>query len=243
VSLKIEGLSKNFGAREVLANLQLEIPSGTFTTLVGPSGCGKTTALRLMAGLEKPSSGSLKYDANENDHIGFVFQESQLLPWRSVAENILLPLELQKSSLSESEKHGRVQTVLKKVKLEHAGRLYPHELSGGMKMRVSVARALISNPSWLFMDEPFAALDEPTRFEMQDLIKQLWIQEKLSVVFVTHSLFEAAYLSQRIIMFGPNLGAITADQTLKITSTMGEDLRTSQELNSLVKELSQRIRA
>ncbi|MNK96846.1 Aliphatic sulfonates import ATP-binding protein SsuB [compost metagenome] len=243
MSLKIEGLSKKFGDHEVIASLQLEIPSGSFTALVGPSGCGKSTLLRLMAGLEKPSSGSLKYDTNENDHIGFVFQESQLLPWRSVAENILLPLELQNSSLSESEKHGRVQTVLKKVKLEHAGRMYPHELSGGMKMRVSVARALISNPSWLFMDEPFGALDEPTRFEMQDLIKQLWMQENLSVVFVTHSLFEAAFLSERIIMFGPKLGKITADQTLKITSTMGEDLRTSQELNNLVKDLSQRIRA
>lgn len=243
MSLKIEGLSKNFGAREVIANLQLEIPTGSFTALVGPSGCGKSTLLRLMAGLEKPTSGSLKYDPHENDHIGFVFQESQLLPWRSVAENILLPLELQNSDLSESEKQSRVQTVLKKVKLDHASRLYPHELSGGMKMRVSVARALISNPNWLFMDEPFAALDEPTRFEMQDLLKQLWIQEKLSVVFVTHSLFEAAYLAERIIMFGPNSGTITADQTLKITSTTGEDIRTSQELNTLVKELSQRIRA
>lgn len=243
MSLKIEGLSKNFGDRKVLANLQLEIPTGSFTALVGPSGCGKSTLLRLMAGLEKPSSGSLKYDSHENDHIGFVFQESQLLPWRTVSENILLPLELQNSDLSESEKQSRVQNVLKKVKLDHASRLYPHELSGGMKMRVSVGRALISNPSWLFMDEPFAALDEPTRFEMQDLLKQLWIQEKLSVVFVTHSLFEAAYLAERIIMFGPTAGKITVDQTLKISSSLGEDLRTSQELNSLVKELSQRIRA
>lgn len=243
MSLQIAGLNKSFGDREVIANLDLIIPSGSFTSLVGPSGCGKSTILRLMAGLEKPNSGSLEFDSEENKNIGFVFQEAQLLPWRSVTENILLPLELQKSNLSESEKQSRVQEVLKKVKLEGSGKLFPHEISGGMKMRVSVARALISNPRWLFMDEPFSALDEPTRFEMQDLIKHLWKQENLSVVFVTHSLFEAAFLSERIIMFGAKGGKITADQTLRITSANGKDLRTSAELNDLIKGLSERIRA
>lgn len=243
MSLKIEGLSKSFGNREVIANLELIIPSGSFTSLVGPSGCGKSTILRLMAGLEQPSSGSIEFDQNENQSIGFVFQEPQLLPWRSVTENILLPLELQKKSLTDSEKQAHVEDVLKKVKLEGAGKLFPHELSGGMKMRVSVARALISNPRWLFMDEPFSALDEPTRFEMQDLIKHLWKQENLSVVFVTHSLFEAAFLSERIIMFGAKSGKITADQSLRITSSTNQDLRTSPELNSFVKDLSERIRA
>lgn len=243
MSLKIEGLSKSFGNREVIANLELIIPTGSFTSLVGPSGCGKSTILKLMVGLEKPTSGSLEFEQNETQNIGFVFQESQLLPWRSVAENILLPLELQKNSLNESKNLARVHEVLKKVKLEGSEKLFPHELSGGMKMRVSVARALISNPRWLFMDEPFSALDEPTRFEMQDLLKQLWKQENLSVVFVTHSLFEAAFLSERIIMFGSNSGKITADQTVRISSTNNEALRTSPELNTFVKALSERIRA
>ena len=243
MSLTITGLTKKFTERDVIANLQLEIPTGSFVSLVGPSGCGKSTLLRLMAGLEKPSSGTLNFAENENQHIGFVFQEPELLPWKTVLENVLLPLELQKTPLALSEKQKLAQAVLHKVKLAGTDSLYPHQLSGGMKMRVSVARALISNPRWLFMDEPFAALDEPTRFEMQDLLKQLWIQEKLSIVFVTHSLSEAAYLSQRIIMFEAVGGKIRKDETLSLPSSKNEDLRTSQELNALVKDLSQRMRA
>ncbi|MFS4459944.1 ABC transporter ATP-binding protein [Bdellovibrio sp. HCB2-146] len=243
MSLKIEGLTKKYGDREVLKNFSLEIPSGSFTAVVGPSGCGKSTLLRLMAGLETLTSGKLSYDSNENQDLGFVFQDAQLLTWRTVSENILLPLELKKVSLSKEAAQSKVQDVLKKVKLENVADLFPHHLSGGMKMRVSLARALISNPKWLFMDEPFAALDELTRFDMQDLLKDLWLKEKITVVFVTHALTEAAYLSERIVMLSGKNGSISGDEKPPKTNLNGEDFRASTELNQFVKTLSERLRA
>ena len=241
--MKITGLTKKFGDREVLKKISLEIPSGSFTAVVGPSGCGKSTLLRLMAGLETPTSGTLSYDSNENRDLGFVFQDAQLLTWRTVSKNILLPLELKKISLSKDDAQKKVEDVLKKVKLENVAELYPHQLSGGMKMRVSLARALISNPKWLLMDEPFAALDEITRFDMQDLLKDLWLKEKITVVFVTHALTEAAYLSERIVMLSGKGGSISGDEKPPRTELTGQDFRVSTELNQFVKTLSERLRA
>ncbi len=247
MAIRLDGLGKSFGNKLVLDNLNLEIPRGAFVSLVGPSGCGKSTVLRLIAGLEMPTQGHIHLEDLEKNHFGFIFQEPQLLPWRTVRENIALPFELQKSintaTNQKLDTHHLVEDVLKKVKLQDSGELFPHQLSGGMKMRASLARALVQKPHLLLMDEPFAALDEPTRFEMQDQLKELWLNEKLTIVFVTHSLFEATYVSQRVLMMKGVAGEIALDEALHFSNLSGEKLRTSAELNLKVKEISERLRA
>lgn len=237
VGINIENVSKVFPKRSVIQNLNLSIQAGSFVSIVGPSGCGKSTLLRLIAGLEHPSAGRLTISPQTSNPIGFVFQEPTLLPWLNVAENIALPLKLSKKKSDQM-----VNEALEKVKLQNSSSLFPHELSGGMKMRASLARALVHKPKLLLMDEPFAALDENTRFEMQDQLLDLWKQEDLTVIFVTHSLFEAVFLSQRIIMLKGEGAKIALDRDLQLPMDRTDELRTSESLNSIVRDISARLK-
>ncbi|MGE5085723.1 MAG: ABC transporter ATP-binding protein [Bacillota bacterium] len=237
----LKNINKSFGLKEVLHNLDLQIEKGSFTALVGPSGCGKSTVLRLIAGLEAPTNGLVEIDETHAQKFGFVFQDANLLPWKTVAENVALPFELSPllQGTSKAEIHQRVLEVLSKVKMSESKDLFPHQLSGGMKMRVSLARALVGKPQLLLMDEPFAALDEFTRNEMQIQLRDLWQLEKVTVVFVTHSLLESAFLADRVILLKGPGGQIALDKKLNLPLKRDERLRTSAEFNQIVKEISE----
>ncbi|MFM6928445.1 MAG: ABC transporter ATP-binding protein [Bdellovibrio sp.] len=241
LGVHLENLKKSFDAKEVIHNLNLQIEQGSFTSLVGPSGCGKSTVLRLIAGLENPTSGLIEIDEAHAQNFGFVFQDANLLPWKTVAENVALPFELSPllQHISQAESERRVLNVLGKVKMKESKDLFPHQLSGGMKMRVSLARALVGKPQLLLMDEPFAALDEFTRNEMQIQLRDLWQQEKITVIFVTHSLLESVFLADRVVLMkGPD-GRIALDKKLNLPLKRDDSLRTSQEFNQIVKEISE----
>ena len=183
-----------------LQNITASFPAGSFNALVGPSGCGKSSLLRVLAGLQAPTQGDMS--AVTQSDIGFVFQEPTLLAWRNVYDNVALPLKIanRKSRLSAQEIDVRVSEALTLVGLEARAKALPSELSGGMKMRVSLARALAKRPPILLMDEPFAALDELTRFRLDDDLRAIWQQQKPTILFVTHSVTEAAYLAQRALV-------------------------------------------
>ena len=196
-----------------LARLDLDVRSGEFVSLLGPSGCGKSTALRIVAGLSEPTSGTVEWLEAEAARaagprrIGFVFQEPTLMPWATVAANVRLPLKL---AGLEPSAQARVDAALARVGLSGFAQSYPRELSGGMKMRTSIARALVTEPTLLLMDEPFAALDEITRFRLNNDLLALWQSLGKTVVFVTHSVFESVYLSQRVIVMTSRPGRIDA---------------------------------
>lgn len=234
-ALFIENLNQTFpNNRKVLEDISLKIEAGSFVSLLGPSGCGKSTLLRLIAGLDLATSGKIEFSETRPSK-SFVFQEAQLLDWRTVSENIALPFELTPNHFSAAEISQRVQEALKQVRLSDAENLFPHQLSGGMKMRVSLARALVTRPQVLLLDEPFSALDEDTRFAMQDLLLDIWQKEKMTVLFVTHSLSEAVYLSQRVIRWSKGAKTIF-DQNIMFTQR-GSDLRTSDQFNKVISDL------
>jgi NitT/TauT family transport system ATP-binding protein len=229
------GVGKRFPNGVVaLDGLDLTIRQGEFLTLLGPSGCGKSTALRLLAGLAEPTQGEIARHGDDAREIGFVFQEPTLLPWATVAGNVRLPLRLKNIAGKES----RVEDALALVGLEEFRDAYPRELSGGMKMRVSIARALVTRPQLLLMDEPFAALDEITRFKLNDDLLALWRRLDCTVVFVTHSVFESVYLSTRILMFTPRPGRIAAEFTIDAPEPRTEHFRTSPEYGAQCREVS-----
>ena len=194
-----------------LSDINVQFARGSFTALVGPSGCGKSSLLRLLAGLEQPTIGSVS-DLAQSD-IGFVFQEPTLLAWRSVADNITLPLKIEGHDQTEID--TRLAEALQLVGLTEFADALPRQLSGGMKMRVSLARALAKHPPVLLMDEPFAALDELTRFRLDDDLRAIWQQQNCTIVFVTHSVTEAAYLAERVLVMqdGYLKTEIAIDQT------------------------------
>lgn len=198
--LVLDAVDKAFPGGEVaVEGLNARIATGEFVSLVGPSGCGKSTALRLIAGLAAPSAGAIHWaDPPAAGDIGFVFQEPTLLPWSRVWENVYLPLRLRGEPRTAVRE--RVDEALELVGLADRSQAYPRELSGGMKMRVSIARALVTRPRLLLMDEPFAALDEITRFRLNDDLLRLWEQQAWTVLFVTHSVYESVYLSQRVLV-------------------------------------------
>ena len=203
-------VSKRFSSgAAVIHDLSFEIPSGEFVSIIGPSGCGKSTLLRLVAGLTSASEGQLSIDgktpANARTDIGFIFQDATLLPWRTVQQNVALGLELKGDSKAIIADQVRQQLAL--VGLENVAAHYPRQLSGGMKMRVSIARALAVKPRLLLLDEPFAALDEGTRDRMNDELLRLRELYRWTVLFVTHSVPEAVYLADRILLLAPNPGA------------------------------------
>src|SRR5258705_7030044 len=214
LAVSLRGVTKVYdNGVMALGPLDLDVRRGEFVSLLGPSGCGKSTALRLIAGLSAPTSGTVGIsrpaDRSHPGHsIGFVFQEPTLMPWTSVRENVRLPLKLAHAPAAEA--NARVSDALAQVGLAEFADAHPRELSGGMKMRVSLARALITNPDILLMDEPFAALAEITRVRLNNDLLELWRKLHMTIVFVTHSVFESAYLSQRVIAMSQLPGRINA---------------------------------
>ena len=222
---------------EALRNVSLTLNSGDFVALLGPSGCGKSTLLRLIAGLDQPDGGDL-HRAVAPTEIGYVFQDATLLPWASAADNVWLPLRLR--GISRAEAAPRIHEALAQVGLTGFAEAQPHELSGGMRMRVSVARALVGRPRLLLMDEPFAALDEFTRHGLQDDLLALWRQLGCTVVFVTHSLYEAAFLARRIVLMSARPGRIARELTS--TVTQGPEARLSPDYAALVADITRALR-
>jgi len=233
LAVSLRGVTKIYGSGVMaLGPLDLDVSRGEFVSLLGPSGCGKSTALRLIAGLNAPTSGTVRVShrpdqARTGHSIGFVFQEPTLMPWASVRENVRLPLKLARIPVAEAS--ARVGEALTQVGLAEFADAYPRELSGGMKMRVSLARALVTNPDILLMDEPFAALDEITRFRLNNDLLALWRNLRKTVIFVTHSVFESVYLSQRVIVMTARPGRIGAEFRIDAAEPRGEDFRTSAD--------------
>lgn len=221
----------------VIESMDLSIDGGEFIAILGPSGCGKSTLLRLIAHLDEPTSGSIATDpVGDRFQTAFVFQDPCLLPWRTVLENAALPLELR--GVSKSERHKQAQSALEQVGLAEAESRYPAQLSGGMKMRVSLARALVTEPRLLLLDEPFAALDEITRFHLDVQLRELWRKRGMTVVFVTHSISEAAFLANRAVVLGRRGGGIKLDHKLELPEERSNELRgdprIGQEMRTLL---------
>ena len=207
--VSLHGVSKTFDSgTQAIAVLDLEVREGEFLSLVGPSGCGKSTALRIIADLIAPTTGGVAWPGGKPE-IGFVFQEPTLMPWRTVFGNAQLPLQLK--GIARAEAEARSRSALARVGLGDFEKAYPRELSGGMKMRVSIARAIAAKPKLLLMDEPFAALDELTRQSLNDDLLKLAREDGITVIFVTHSVYESAYLSDRVVVMTPRPGRVTAD--------------------------------
>jgi NitT/TauT family transport system ATP-binding protein len=205
--VRLERVGKSFPNGVVaLDGLDLDVRAGEFLSLLGPSGCGKSTALRMIAGLSRPSSGSLRWSGAARPELGFVFQEPTLTPWSTVWRNVWLPLRLRGVSRAAAAKP--VAEALALVGLSGFEKAYPRELSGGMKMRVSIARALVARPEVLLMDEPFAALDEITRLKLNNDILTLREELGATVVFVTHSVYESVFMSSRIAVFSARPGRV-----------------------------------
>ena len=219
-----------------LERLNLSVGHGDFISLLGPSGCGKSTALRLIAGLSVPTRGTLDWQVTGRSSIGFVFQEPTLLPWASVFDNVWLPLRLK--GLSRKAAEGRIRDVLDRVHLNGFEGAVPRELSGGMKMRVSIARALVTRPSVLLMDEPFASLDEITRFKLNAELLELREDRRLTVLFVTHSVFESAFLSSRIVVMAARPGRVHSEVAVEEPYPRGEGFRASPAYAALCLRVS-----
>lgn len=237
--LTLNRLSKSFeNGVKALNDVSLKIQRGEFCSILGPSGCGKSTLLRLIAGLENPSSGSITFDdQNQKPKIGFVFQEPHLLPWRSLFENIAIPLEIDRTP--PEVLRDRVQSILSVVGLSDFAGSYPHQLSGGMKMRASVARALVDEPELLLLDEPFAALDEFTRQKLDEDLRDLWTRKKMTVLFVTHSISEAAFLSNRAIVLSKRPASVLADYQIQLSAPRTASLKLTEIFLKEVKNLTE----
>ena len=225
--VSLRNVGKTFDSGTVaLDGLTLNVRDGEFVSLLGPSGCGKSTALRIVAGLSAPSAGAVQWPSGEGK-IGFVFQEPTLMPWADVAANVQLPLKL--AHTDETQARAAARQALEHVGLADFAQSYPRELSGGMKMRASIARALVTEPHVLLMDEPFAALDEITRFKLNNDLLTLWQTLRRTVIFVTHSVFESVYLSQRIVVMTPRPGRVFADIAIPAPYPRDERFRTSAD--------------
>lgn len=222
-----------------LQDMNLTINEGEFISLVGPSGCGKSTALRLIAGLGKQNSGTINLGNHQQPELAFVFQEAALMPWATVLENVRLPLKL--AGMSPHKSRAAVQAALNLVGLAGFEHNYPRELSGGMKMRVSIARALVTQPSIMLMDEPFGALDEMTRSKLNSDLLTLWQQKRWTLVFVTHNIYEAVYLSNRVIVMASRPGRVIADLTIEVPYPRSAEFRTSRLFNEYCREVSARL--
>ena len=240
--VSLTGLARSFPrSGEALAPLSLDIAAGEFVSVVGPSGCGKSTLLRLVAGLLPPSAGSLRLDLPPGARglVGFVFQDATLLPWATVERNVALPLRV--LGLPRQEAAPRVAEALELVGLADFARAWPRELSGGMRMRVSLARALAQKPRLLLLDEPFAALDEITRFRLNDDLLRLWRHEGWTVVFVTHSVFESVYLSQRVLVMTPRPGRLAGEFRPGLPAERGAALRADPAYVDACRAVSERL--
>jgi NitT/TauT family transport system ATP-binding protein len=242
LAVSLRGVTKVYDSGvAALGPIDLDVRKGEFVSLLGPSGCGKSTALRLIAGLNAPTSGTVRVSrpavgAGGRHSVGFVFQEPTLMPWTSVRENVRLPLKLAHAPAGQA--NARIDEALAQMGLAEFADAYPRELSGGMKMRVSLARALVTDPDILLMDEPFAALDEITRFRLNNDLLALWRNLRKTVVFVTHSVFESVYLSQRVIVMTSRPGRIAAEIGIETAEPRAEDFRTSVDYAGYCRKVS-----
>ncbi len=236
--VSLRGVSKTYATGvQALDRFDIDIRAGEFVAILGPSGCGKSTALRIVAGLSAASSGTVEWPSGEGQ-IGFVFQDPTLMPWANVAANVALPLKL-----AGRDEPKAIADSLQRVGLREFASAYPRELSGGMKMRVSIARALVTQPDLLLMDEPFAALDEITRFKLNNDLLTLWQELNRTVVFVTHSVFESVYLSQRIVVMTPRPGRVFTDIEIPVAYPRDESFRTSAEYAGFCWQVGKALRA
>lgn len=239
----IEGADKVFAdGTRALAPVDLTIGPGEFVSLLGPSGCGKSTLLKMVANLLQPSEGRIAWWGDSFDKVGgkgrnlvFVFQDATLMPWSRVRGNVRLPLDLE--GMNRREADSRVDEALELVGLSRFDRHYPRQLSGGMQMRVSIARALVTEPNLLLMDEPFGALDEITRNRLDQDLLDLWWKRKLTVVFVTHSIYEAVFLSTRVVVMSAQPGRILRDIAIDAPYPRDENFRVSDEFTAYAREL------
>ena len=238
--ITLSRVSKTFdNGTEAFGPLDLAVREGELVSLVGPSGCGKSTALRVIAGLLRPSAGEVTFPGARPE-IGFVFQEPTLMPWATARGNARLALELK--GVARAEADARAGEALARVGLESFADAFPRELSGGMKMRVSLARALAAKPKLLLMDEPFAALDEPTRQSLNDDLLKLWREDGLTVIFVTHSVYESTYLSTRVVVMTPRPGRIAAEIPLAFPAARNEGFRLTPAFSQAAAKVSDALR-
>ena len=234
-AIEVQGAEQVYpNGTRALQPVNLSVAAGEFVTLLGPSGCGKSTLLRMMAGLLLPTRGGIVVQGKS---LSFVFQEPTLMPWASVQTNVRLPLDLAHQPRPEADQ--RVSRALELVGLQKAVKQRPRELSGGMQMRVSIARGLVTDPGTLLMDEPFGALDEITRQGLDDELLKLWQAQGLTVVFVTHSISEAVYLSQRVVVMAANPGRIVDEISISAPCPRGDDWRGSPAFHTLERHLRQ----
>ncbi len=243
--VRIASLQKRYGKGAViLEDLNLDVSRGEFVTLIGPSGCGKSTLLKLIASLSPVTAGTLTVDGKSpqaaRKEMAFIFQEATLLPWRTVTRNIELPLEM--LHVEDPERTETCARMRKLVGLDHVPDHYPRQLSGGMKMRVSIARALSLAPEILLLDEPFGALDEMTRDRLNEQLLEIRAQQKFTAFFVTHSVAEAVFLSTRIIVLAANPGRIHRDITVPLAYPRSAATRESPEFLRCVAEVSRVLR-
>lgn len=241
--LQIDGVGKTFdGHTSVLCDIDLRIAPGDFIALIGPSGCGKSTLLKLVAGLIEPSSGQLTFARQEppvRDRLAYVFQDATLLPWLSVLDNVALALKI--AGIERSERLQRARQCIDLVGLSHAADQYPRQLSGGMRMRVSIARALTVEPALLLLDEPFGALDEMTRNTLNEELLRIREQSGWTAMFVTHSVVEAVFLASRVVVLAPSPGRVDAVLDIPLPYPRTPETRESQAFGSLVLEVTRAL--
>jgi NitT/TauT family transport system ATP-binding protein len=243
--IEFDGISKRYGNNPpVLANIQISILKGEFVSFIGPSGCGKSTLLKLISGLTCPTDGTVRVDGltplKARETISYIFQDATLLPWRTVHQNVGLGLELE--GIGSDRRRDKTDSLLEFVGLAPVAGSYPRALSGGMKMRVSIARALATSPRLLLMDEPFAALDEMSRDRLNEELLRLRAEQNWTSVFVTHSVAEAVFLSTRIVVLAPNPGRIHAVFPVDFPAPRTAALRDSLEFDDLVSRVSHALR-
>ncbi|KAA1170834.1 ABC transporter ATP-binding protein [Marinobacter salinexigens] len=246
--LQVNGVNKIYGNGTVaLKGADLTVKQGEFISLLGPSGCGKSTLLRIMAGLGEVTTGTVKWWEQDYDVVGskgrklaFVFQNATLMPWARVRKNVRLPLDLEHAGNSE-EVEKKIDDALDMVGLKGFDESYPRELSGGMQMRASIARAMVTEPNLLLMDEPFGALDEMTRNKLNDDVLKLWQDNGWTIVFVTHSVYEAVYLSSRVVVMAARPGRIVDDIKIEQPFPRSPDFRVSTEFAGYCRQVSQAL--
>jgi NitT/TauT family transport system ATP-binding protein len=243
--IALHGVSKRYrGAAVALEAISLIVNQGEFVTFLGPSGCGKSTLLKLVSGLSPVSEGSVQINGmtpqNAREIMSFIFQDATLMPWRTVEQNVGLGLELEHAA--RPLRHEQVARMLELVGLGHVAGRYPRQLSGGMKMRVSIARALVSRPRILLMDEPFAALDEMTRDRLNEELLRLYSEHKWTVLFVTHSVAEAVFLSSRVVILAAHPGRVAHEVAIDLPWPRTAETRVSVQFEEAVTHVTRLLR-